>query len=231
MFEFLEKGTKRNKEKENNIIVIGGMIGAGKSTITKMLSTEMNYQPVYESVEDNEILKLFYTSTPEEQAKRRYPFLLQLEFLNSRYSVIKESLMTNKNVVMDRSIYEDWYFAKINYEIGNISQQEFNIYEKLLNNMMEEIESLPKKSPDLMVYLKISFEKTMERIGKRGRTFEQDKGLYDYYYKLWKDYDDWITNYYNNSNVLIIDMDEVDVEKNPTLISLIINQIEKAKSY
>lgn len=231
MFEFVEKVEKRNEEKENNIIVIGGMIGAGKSTITQMLSKEMNYQPIYESVEGNEILKLFYTSTPEEQAKKRYPFLLQLEFLNSRYSVIKEALMTNKNVVMDRSIYEDWYFAKINSEIGNISQQEFNIYEKLLNNMMEEIESLPKKSPDLMVYLKISFEKTMERIGKRGRAFEQDKGLYDYYYKLWKDYDDWITNYYNHSNVLIIDMDEVDVEENPALISLIITQIEKAKSY
>ncbi len=231
MFQLIEKKESTNKKgRKNRVITIGGMIGAGKSTITRMLSEELGYKPMYESVDDNQILPLFYTASPEEQAAKRYPFLLQLEFLDSRYTIIKQALLGKETVIMDRSIYEDWYFAKVNTEIGNISEQEFRIYEKLLNNMMEELNELPKKSPDLMVYLKISFDKTLERIGKRGREFEQDKDLYDYYYKLWKGYDEWIMNHYDHSSVLIIDMDQIDVENNPEQIDLIIEQIELAEA-
>lgn len=76
---------------------------------------------------------------------------MQLTFLSSRFRSIKEALV-DKNNVLDRSIYEDWYFCKVNHEIGRISELEFKIYEELLENMMEE---LPKKAPDLMVYLHV----------------------------------------------------------------------------
>ena len=121
------------------------------------------------------------------------------------------------------------YSTSILVKTLKVLNKDSSHYEKLLNNMMEELDELPKKSPDIMVYLKISFEKTLERIGKRGRDFEQDEGLYDYYYRLWKDYDDWIMNHYEHSNVLIIDMDQIDVEANPEQISLIIEQIKKAE--
>lgn len=229
MFQYIQNNQQtRQQERESILITIGGMIGAGKTTITNLLTEELGYKAYYENVEGNTILPLFYTSSPEEQARKRYPFLLQLEFLNSRYSTIKEALQSNQDIIMDRSIYEDWYFAYTNEQIGNISELEFGLYEKLLNNMLEEINTLPKKAPDLMIYLKISFNKTLERIGKRGREFEQDKNLYDYYYTLWKDYDNWVMNHYDQSNVLIIDMDEIDVENNDDHKALVVDAVLNA---
>ncbi|MGB7460540.1 MAG: deoxynucleoside kinase [Carnobacterium jeotgali] len=195
------------------ILVIGGMIGAGKTSVAELLGKSLNSEVFYENVDDNEILPLFYTASEEEQHLKRYPFLLQLDFLSSRFKSIKEALH-NKNNVLDRSIYEDWYFAKVNTELGRISASEFNIYEKLLNNMMEELQELPKKSPDLMVYLQGSFETILYRIGLRGRDFEQDQGLMDYYRALWQGYDNWVTNHYKASDVLVINIDKVDVVNN-----------------
>lgn len=192
------------------VIVVGGMIGLGKTSVARVLGEHLNSDVFYEDVSDNEILPLFYTASEEELQSKRYPFLLQLDFLQRRFKDIKRALVDKHNV-LDRSIYEDWYFAKVNNELGRISDIEFVIYEKLLDNMMEELEELPKKSPDLMIYLRGSFETVMARISERGRAFEQDEGLESYYYSLWKGYDDWVLNCYHASEVLIVDMDKTDI--------------------
>ena len=168
------------------LIVVGGMIGLGKSSVAEILGNHFNSEVFYESVDDNPILPLFYSESEEEILKNRYPFLLQLYFLNTRFKSIKEALY-NDNNVLDRSIYEDWYFAKKNMELGRISELEMNTYEGLLENMLEELKELPKKSPDIMVYLKGSFETVMKRINLRGREFEIDESLKEYYHFLWKD--------------------------------------------
>ncbi|WP_317310599.1 deoxynucleoside kinase [Clostridium thermobutyricum] len=195
------------------VIVVGGMIGLGKSSVAKILGEHFNSDVFYESVDDNPILPLFYSETEEEIQKNRYPFLLQLYFLNTRFKSIKEALVEDNNV-LDRSIYEDWYFAKKNMELNRISELEMKIYEDLLNNMMEELKELPKKAPDIMIYLKGSFQTVLNRIKLRGREFELNEDLKEYYEFLWKDYDDWVMNYYNASEVLIIDMDKMDVVNN-----------------
>ena len=195
------------------LIVVGGMIGLGKSSVAEILGNHFNSEVFYESVDDNPILPLFYSESEEEILKNRYPFLLQLYFLNTRFKSIKEALY-NDNNVLDRSIYEDWYFAKKNMELGRISELEMNTYEGLLENMLEELKELPKKSPDIMVYLKGSFETVIKRINLRGREFEVDESLKEYYHFLWKDYDNWVNNHYNASEVLIIDMDTMDVVNN-----------------
>ena len=195
------------------VITIAGFIGGGKSSLAQILSEHLNSEAFYESVDDNPILPLFYTASKEEISLNRYPFLLQLWFLNTRFKSIKRAL-TNKNNVLDRSIYEDLYFCQVNYELGRISELEFEIYKSLLNNMLEELDELPKKAPDLMVYLKGNFETFLSRIVGRGREYELDEELYDYYYKLWQGYDNWIQEYYTLSEIVVIDIDKYDYVNN-----------------
>lgn len=195
------------------VIVVGGMIGLGKTSVSEIIAKELNSKVFYESVEDNPILPLFYNSTDEEIKLNRYPFLLQLFFLDKRFKSIKQAL-TSKNNVLDRSIYEDWYFCKRNMDLGRISELEMSVYESLLNNMMEELDELPKKSPDIFIYLRGSFDTVINRIKMRGRSYEIDDKLIDYYRYIWEGYDDWMYNVYSKSSVLTIDMDNMDVVNN-----------------
>ena len=214
------------------LLVVGGMIGLGKSSVAKILGEHFNSEVFYESVDDNPLLPLFYSESEEEIQRKRYPFLLQLYFLNTRFKSIKEALVIDNNV-LDRSIYEDWYFAKKNMELGRISELEMNIYENLLSNMMEELESLPKKAPDIMIYLKGSFETVINRINLRGREFEIDDSLREYYHFLWEGYDNWVNNHYNASEVLVIDMNVMDVVNNEEdkkkLIEMVENKLKEVR--
>lgn len=202
------------------------MIGLGKTSVAELLGSHFKTEVFYESVDDNPILPLFYTASEEEISKNRYPFLLQLHFLDTRYRSIKKAMREDNNI-LDRSIYEDWYFAKVNKELGRISDLEFDLYNRLLNNMLEEIEGMPKKAPDLMIYLKGSFETVITRILKRGRSYEMDEQLKAYYKVLWEGYDEWIMKYYTASEVLIVDMDQCDVVNVPEDAARLIAQVEE----
>ena len=190
------------------VIVLAGMIGAGKSTYTKFISEALGSEAFYESVDDNRILEKFYEN-PE-----RWAFSLQIYFLNTRFRSIKEAFK-HENNVLDRSIYEDALFTRINYEEGNMSDAEMDTYLDLLDNMMEELDNMPKKSPDLLIYLRGSLDTVLSRIEKRGRTFEQvegNDGLLDYYTHLHSQYDDWFSDY-DKSATLVIDINQYDLEK------------------
>ncbi|MEH7354688.1 deoxynucleoside kinase [Neobacillus drentensis] len=202
-------------------IVIGGMIGLGKTSVADTLSAHFQHKGIeskvfYETVDDNPILPLYYELTQEELDARRIPFLLQLFFLNKRFKTVKDCINWREPIytIQDRSIYEDWYFAYVNKNLGRISDLEFKIYEDLVDNMMEELNELPKKAPDLMVYLKGSFDTVIDRIMARGRSFEINPELKEYYFEVWKGYDEWVMNQYAASEVLVIDMDTTDVVKN-----------------
>lgn len=170
------------------VLVLAGTIGAGKSSLTEMLAEELKTQAFYDSVDDNKVLPLFYENP------QKYAFLLQIYFLNKRFDSIKRALSDNNNV-LDRSIYEDSLLFHLNADLGRADETEVEVYDDLLNNMLEEIDSLSfKKRPDLLIHVKVSFDKMLERIKKRGRQFEQleyDPSLYDYYKELNSRYDTW----------------------------------------
>lgn len=208
------------------MLVVGGMIGLGKTSVAEMISEHFNSTVFYESVEDNKILPLFYTASEKEIQEKRYPFLLQLWFLDTRFRAIKKALVDDNNV-LDRSIYEDWYFAKKNLELGRISDLEMEVYNNLLENMLEELKELPKKSPDLMIYLKGSFETVLNRINKRGREYEVDESLEKYYRFLWEGYDEWVQNHYKASEIFVVDMDRIDIVNNPEDRIFVLNGIEE----
>lgn len=207
-----------------SVIVLAGMIGAGKSTYTKMIAEELGTEAFYESVDDNRILELFYADA------KRWAFSLQIHFLNTRFKSIKEAF-SNQNNVLDRSIYEDALFTKINYIQGNMSEAEFDTYISLLDNMMEELDGMKKKSPDLLIYLDGSFEAILKRISKRGRSFEQveeNPELLEYYKLLHQNYEEWYQNY-DKSPKMKINIDIFDIVDNPQdkedVMSLIRSQL------
>jgi deoxyadenosine/deoxycytidine kinase len=199
------------------LITIAGMIGGGKSSLTKIITEEFGGVAYYENA-NSPILQKFYTASKEEQESKRYPFLLQLEFLNSRYKMIKKCLLEGDNPkinTLDRSIYEDFWFMEVNRRLGRISEDEAIIYSDLLDNMLEDLKELPKRSPDLLIYLQGSFETFKDRIQNRGRSFEAiDEETEAYFYKLWEGYDTWVSEYYKASPVLVIDIDKYDYVNN-----------------
>ena len=202
---------------------MAGMIGAGKSTYTEMISRRLGTEAFFESVDYNPILDKFYDNP------QKWAFSLQIYFLNTRFRSIKAAL-TDDNNVLDRSIYEDALFTRVNHLQGNISQEEMDIYNDLLANMMEELEGMPKKAPDLLIYLDGSFETILDHIRKRGREFEQiedDSELLAYYELLFKNYEQWYQEY-DQSPKIKINIDSYDIVNNSGDEEQVMAIIEKA---
>ncbi|MCM0599659.1 deoxynucleoside kinase [Periweissella fabalis] len=189
------------------VIITAGMIGVGKTTLTGLIAEHLETQAFFEPVGDNPVLPLFYANP------KQYAFLLQIYFLNKRFGMIKSALADDNNV-LDRSIYEDALFTKENNKEGNISDTELDVYLSLLDNMMAELQQLPKKAPDLLVYAETDFETILHRIRKRGRDYEQfdnNEELRAYYFKMWTAYKQWFEDY-NVSPKLKIDLQKYDLE-------------------
>lgn len=192
------------------MIVLSGVIGAGKSSLTKILSEYLGTKPFYEQVDDNPVLPLFYKNP------KQYAFLLQIFFLNKRFEAIKQAMKEDNNI-LDRSIYEDSLFFHMNADMGRATQEEVKVYDELLANMMEELPyAADKKAPDLLIQIDVSYDKMIERIKKRGREYEQlenDNSLEEYYKNLLSRYDSWYEEY-NYSPKMRIDGNKLDFVEN-----------------
>ena len=202
------------------VIVLSGPIGAGKSSLTSILAKYLGTKPFYESVDNNPVLPLFYADP------KKYAFLLQVFFLNTRFRSIKDAL-TDDNNVLDRSIYEDALFFQMNADIGRATKEEVDTYYELLNNMMGELKHMPKKNPDLLVHIKVSYDTMIKRIQKRGRPYEQlsyDATLEDYYKRLLRYYKPWYEKY-DYSPKMEIEGDKLDFMTDDHAREIVLDQI------
>lgn len=188
---------KVQRNGEWNMVIIEGVVGVGKSTLLNYLE-EKGFVPFREPVVDNPILDKFYYD------RKRYSFPLQVFFLNRRFEHIKQAARI-ENAVMDRSIYGDAIFATLLNKNREMEDEEYNIYTELYTNMLEHV--VP---PKLMVYLEVSVDEAIRRIGKRGRDYEQIVER-AYWENLNAEYHDFFDQY-TISPVLKINVDHLDFE-------------------
>ncbi|MGO3499913.1 deoxynucleoside kinase [Leuconostoc falkenbergense] len=203
------------------MIVLSGTIGAGKTSLTKMLAQHLDSEAFYESVDDNPILPLFY------EDPKKYGFLLQIYFLNKRLAQIKKAQVVTKNI-LDRSIFEDALLFQLTADLDRATQTEVDIYKSLVDNMMAEIPGGASKDPDLLIHVRVSFDTMLARIKKRGRSYEQideNPSLYEYYQELNSRYDDWFENY-DRSPKIQIDGDRFDFVENPKARAEVFDMID-----
>lgn len=203
------------------MIVLAGVIGAGKSSLTSILAEHLGSQAFYEGVEENPILPLYY------QDMKRYTFLLNVYLLNTRLSQINRAVQI-PNSVIDRSIYEDKLFFKMNTDAGTADKTEYDIYSSLVDNMLEDIPNTPSKKPELLIYISVPYDVMLKRIKKRGREYEQittDPTLADYYQRLIKYYHSWYQKY-DMSPKIKIDGGKYDFIANEADKKAVLKQID-----
>ena len=150
----------------------------------------------------------------------RWSFNLQVFFLNHRFRQILQIRESKKNVIQDRTIYEDAYiFAPNLHTMGLLSTRDFTNYRSLFDLMENFI-----APPDLLIYLRSSIANLVSQIHKRGREYESSISI-DYLNRLNECYEEWISGY-DKGKLLIIDTDKLDFVQNQEDLGEVIQRID-----
>ena len=182
-------------ELENIFIGIAGMIGAGKSTLATHLGEHLGIDVYYEPVADNEYLADFYRDT------KTYAFATQIYLLNRRFQQHQEIIWKGGSAIQDRTIYEDSVFARMLAELGLLDERDYRTYLQLFRHMSNFM-----CKPNVIVYLDVSPERSMERIKSRGRDVETGISL-EYLTKLYEKYGEFIEDISRVIPVIRVDYD------------------------
>ncbi|MUP37716.1 deoxynucleoside kinase [Labilibaculum euxinus] len=195
-------------------IAVAGNIGAGKTTLAGLLAKHYGWEAHFEDVDENPYLNDFYDDM------KRWSFALQIHFLNSRFNQVLALRKSGKDIIQDRTIYEDAYiFAPNLKSMSLMPRRDFDNYLSLFNIMSSLIQP-----PDLLIYLRASIPTLVSHIQERGRNYEETIRL-DYLKRLNERYEAWISGY-ANGKLLIIDVDNINFLKNPKDLSEVINKID-----
>ena len=183
-----------------NYIAIEGNIGSGKTSLSKLISSDFNTKLMLERFIDNPFLAKFY------QNPKDFAFKLEMSFLADRYQQTNEDLSQlnffSQNIISDYDIHKSLIFSKI-----NLNEDEFNLYRKLFYSLYKSI-----VKPDLIIFLNQKIENLMRNIEKRGRKYESTISE-DYLKKINQSYSDFFKSR-PDLNVKFIDVSEMDFVKN-----------------
>ena len=196
-------------------VAIAGNIGAGKTTLTGMLAKHYSWEPHFEDVLKNPYLDDFY------ERMERWSFNLQIYFLNSRFNQMIDCANNEKDTIQDRTIYEDAnIFAPNLLSMGLMTNRDYKNYESIFKTLKSYI-----KNPDLLIYLRSGIPNLVDQIHKRGRDYENSISI-EYLSRLNERYEAWIEKY-DSSNLLIIEVDDIDFVENKSDFELITEMIDK----
>ena len=196
-------------------VAIAGNIGAGKTTLTEMLSKHYGWEPHYEDVLKNPYLDDFY------ERMERWSFNLQIYFLNSRFNQMIECSQNKKDTIQDRTIYEDAFIFAPNLQaMGLMTNRDYENYKSIFNTLNSFV-----KDPDLLIYLRSRIPNLVDQIHKRGRDYENTISI-EYLSRLNERYEAWITNY-DNGKLLKINVDDMDFVENKSDYESILSMIKK----
>ena len=195
-------------------IAIAGNIGAGKTSLTELISKHYGWEAHYEDVIDNPYLDDFYNHM------ERWSFNLQIYFLNSRFRQLDSFSNSNKNFIQDRTIYEDAHiFAPNLHAMGLMNKRDFNNYQSLFGIMESMIEG-----PDILIYLRSSIPNLVHKIHKRGREYENSISI-EYLSRLNERYEAWVSTY-SKGKLLVVDVDKIDFVENKADLGSVIQKID-----
>lgn len=209
-----KKPRRAQRSKRKVFVAVAGNIGAGKSSLTHLLSLRYGWKPFFESVEDNPYLNDFYADM------KRWSFNLQVYFLSNRFRSHKAITEGPESVILDRVIYEDAeIFARNLYEIGNMEQRDYENYVALYDVMTEYL-----RPPDLLIYLRANVDTLVQQISLRGRDFEQSIKK-EYLEQLNRHYESWIARY-KKGPLLVVESDELDFVNKQEDLEQLVRMIE-----
>lgn len=195
-------------------IAIAGNIGAGKTTLTKMLAKRYGWTAQFKPVDNNPYLEDYY------EDMNRWAFNLQIYFLNKRFRDVVAISRSEDTIIQDRTIFEDArIFAPNLHDMGLMSDRDFDNYTHLFDLMLSLV-----KLPDLLIYIRSSVPHLIDHIQQRGREYEQTMRI-DYLRGLNERYEEWIKSY--DGQLMIVDGDNTDFAKNPQDLQRITDMIDE----
>jgi deoxyadenosine/deoxycytidine kinase len=194
-------------------IAVAGNVGVGKSTLTRLLSEYLCWEPFFEAVDDNPYLPDFY------QDMRTWSFHSQIYFLARRLGHHRQIVERPGTVVQDRTVYEDAeIFARNLHLQGHMTDRDWQTYWDMYQTV---ITILPP--PDLVLYLQASVPALLERIHMRGRDYERQIST-DYLSRLNELYESWVHEF-TLCPVLTVPTDDLDFVTSNAHLELIANRV------